>query len=58
MKKIITYGTFDLFHIGHLNLLKRMSQLGELTVAVSTDQFNEGKGKNQDDLFIQTTRDL
>ncbi|SEA30006.1 adenylyltransferase/cytidyltransferase family protein [Alkalimonas amylolytica] len=45
MKNIITYGTFDLFHIGHLNLLKRLSEMGQLTVAVSTDEFNEGKGK-------------
>ena len=45
MKNVITYGTFDLFHIGHLNLLKRLSEMGQLTVAVSTDEFNEGKGK-------------
>lgn len=45
-KKIITYGTFDLFHIGHLNLLERLKSLGdELIVGVSTDEFNEGKGK-------------
>lgn len=45
MKNILTYGTFDLFHIGHLKLLKNLSQLGELTVAVSTDEFNKIKGK-------------
>lgn len=46
MRKIITYGTYDLFHIGHLNLLKRAKKLGDyLIVAVSTDQFNEIKGK-------------
>ncbi len=46
MKKIITYGTFDLFHIGHLNLLKRAKKLGDyLVVAVSTDEFNLGKDK-------------
>lgn len=46
MKKVITYGTFDLFHIGHLNLLERLADLGDhLTVAVSTDEFNLGKGK-------------
>lgn len=45
-KVVITYGTFDLFHIGHLNLLKRAKSLGDfLIVAVSTDKFNEIKGK-------------
>ena len=45
-KTIITYGTFDMFHIGHLNLLKRLKAMGdELIVAVSTDEFNLGKGK-------------
>lgn len=45
-KTIITYGTFDLFHIGHLNLLKRLKELGDkLIVAVSTDEFNSLKGK-------------
>jgi len=45
-KVIITYGTFDMFHIGHLNLLKRLKALGsELIVAVSTDEFNLLKGK-------------
>ncbi len=47
MKKIvITYGTFDMFHIGHLKLLQRLSKLGdELIVAVSTDEFNKLKDK-------------
>lgn len=46
MKKVITYGTFDLFHIGHLNILKRAKKLGDyLVVAVSTDEFNHIKGK-------------
>ncbi|MBB6480745.1 glycerol-3-phosphate cytidylyltransferase [Spirochaeta isovalerica] len=45
-KTIITYGTFDMFHIGHLKLLKRLSKLGDkLIVAVSTDEFNSVKGK-------------
>lgn len=46
MKKIITYGTFDLFHIGHLRLLQRVRDLGNhLTVGISTDEFNAVKGK-------------
>lgn len=46
MKKVITYGTFDLFHIGHLNILKRAKELGDyLVVAVSSDAFNSIKGK-------------
>ena len=46
MKTVLTYGTFDLFHIGHLNLLKRARELGDkLIVAVSTDEFNVTKGK-------------
>ncbi len=44
---VITYGTFDLFHIGHLKLLERCKALGaSLTVAVSTDEFNS-KSKNK-----------
>ena len=46
MKRVLTYGTFDLLHYGHINLLKRAKALGDyLIVAVSTDQFNEIKGK-------------
>ena len=42
----ITYGTFDLFHIGHLKLLERIkSMCDNLIVAVSTDEFNKLKGK-------------
>jgi glycerol-3-phosphate cytidylyltransferase len=45
-KTIITYGTFDMFHIGHLKLLQRLKGMAdELIVAVSTDEFNKGKGK-------------
>ena len=43
---VITYGTFDMFHIGHLKLLERLDQMGsKLIVAVSTDEFNKAKGK-------------
>lgn len=46
MKKIITYGTFDLLHYGHINLLKRAKELGDyLIVALSTNEFNCIKGK-------------
>lgn len=41
MKKVITYGTFDLLHYGHVNLLRRARALGDyLVVALSTDEFN------------------
>lgn len=46
MKKVITYGTFDLLHWGHINLLKRAKDLGDyLIVAVSSDEFNKLKDK-------------
>ena len=46
MKKVITYGTYDLLHYGHINLFKRAKELGDyLVVAVSTDEFNAIKGK-------------
>ena len=44
MKKVITYGTFDLLHYGHVNLLQRAKALGDyLIVAISTDEFNWNK---------------
>lgn len=47
MKRVITYGTFDLLHYGHINLLKRAKELGDyLIVALSTDEFN-WKEKNK-----------
>lgn len=46
MKKVITYGTFDLLHYGHILLLQRAKAFGDhLTVALSTDDFNRLKGK-------------
>ncbi|AGI74713.1 glycerol-3-phosphate cytidylyltransferase (plasmid) [Octadecabacter arcticus 238] len=46
MKRVITYGTFDVFHYGHLRILERARQMGdELYVGVSTDLFNYEKGK-------------
>ncbi len=46
MKKIITYGTYDLLHYGHINLFRRAKALGDyLVVAISTDDFNAIKGK-------------
>lgn len=47
MKRVITYGTFDLLHYGHINILRRAKELGDyLIVALSTDEFN-WKEKNK-----------
>ena len=46
MKRVMTYGTFDLLHYGHINILKRAKSLGNyLIVGLSSDEFNELKGK-------------
>lgn len=43
---VLTYGTFDLFHIGHLRLIERLRALGDrLVIGISTDEFNARKGK-------------
>lgn len=43
---VLTYGTFDLFHIGHLRLIERLRSLGDrLVIGISSDEFNAGKGK-------------
>ena len=56
MKRIITYGTFDLLHYGHINLLKRAKQLGDyLIVALSTDEFNRNC-KNKECYFSYAKR--
>ena len=41
MKRVITYGTYDLLHYGHIELLRRAREMGDyLIVALSTDEFN------------------
>ena len=46
MKRVLTYGTFDLLHYGHIEILRRAKELGDyLIVALSTDEFNAIKGK-------------
>lgn len=46
MKRVITYGTFDMLHYGHINILKRAKSYGDyLVVCLSTDEFNSLKGK-------------
>ena len=46
MKRVLTYGTFDVLHYGHINLLKRAKALGDyLIVALSSDEFNQIKNK-------------
>ena len=56
MKKVITYGTFDLLHYGHINLLRRAKSLGDyLIVGLSTNEFNN-KEKNKECYFDYDNR--
>ncbi len=53
MKRVITYGTFDLLHYGHINLLRRAKEQGDyLVVALSTDEFNFQKKKRKMLFFL------
>lgn len=63
MKRVITYGTFDILHYGHINLLKRARDLGDyLIVGLSTDEFNKIKNKisyytyNQRKMILEACR--
>jgi glycerol-3-phosphate cytidylyltransferase len=59
MKITITYGTFDMFHVGHLNLIKRLKNTCDfLIIAVSSDEFNLKKGKKTVIPFEQRTEIL
>ena len=59
MKKIITYGTFDLLHYGHINLLKRAREMGDyLIVALSTDEFNWNSKNKKCDFSYEIRKQL
>ena len=56
MKKIITFGTFDVFHVGHVNILERASNLGDyLIVGISSDELNYNK-KGRYPIYSQDDR--
>ncbi|MDF6676716.1 adenylyltransferase/cytidyltransferase family protein, partial [Escherichia coli] len=54
MKRIITFGTFDVFHVGHINIIERAKKLGDyLIVGVSSDELNFSK-KQRYPIYNQT----
>ena len=56
MKKIITFGTFDVFHVGHVNILERAKAMGDyLIVGVSSDQLNMSK-KGRNPIYSEADR--
>ena len=59
MRRVITYGTFDTLHYGHIRLLRRARELGDyLIVGLSTDEFNEKKGKSAVFSYEERKNDL
>lgn len=53
-RRIITYGTFDYLHLGHINILRRARELGDyLVVGLSTDEFNELKHKQSHSTYAE-----
>ena len=59
MRRVITYGTFDLLHYGHINLLRRAKAQGDyLVVALSTDEFNENQKKKKSYFTYQQRKEM
>lgn len=58
MRRVITYGTFDLLHYGHINLLERAKSLGDyLIVAISSDEFNRNEKHKKHILLMSREND-